>query len=322
MRILVTGGAGFIGSHFVKCAARAGHVVAVLDALTYAGSRANLDVQACSMFYQGRVEVPGQVRKCLEAVKPDAVAHFAAETHVTRSINSPSAFMKTNAVGTYVLLDQCVKYRDGGATHLRVLNVSTDEVYGSLAEGEAPWTEDSPHAPNNPYAASKAAADHLSQAYFHTYGLQVITTHSSNNYGSHQHPEKLIPTLARQLLRRQPLTLHGDGQHIRDWIHVEDHCDGLLRTLVFGKPGSTINFSGGNERTNLEVAQFLLDKFHRLDSGVKFTLDRPGNDRRYAMSHVGARRIGWTAFRQLEDHLPAVIQWYLDNPTYESRYGK
>lgn len=322
MKILVTGGAGFIGSHFVRLAASQGHEVFVLDALTYAGSRANLDPGVLGGFLRGRVERYAHVAACLDCYRPDAVVHLAAETHVTRSLSSPKAFMASNAVGTYVLLDQCVKYRDRHAPHLRVVNVSTDEVYGSLGPEDDPWTESSPHAPNNPYSASKAAADHLARAYFHTYGLNVITTHSSNNYGPKQHPEKLIPTLARRVLDGKPLQLHGDGLHVRDWIHVEDHCDGLLKALNFGKAGSVVNFSGGCERTNLQVAYAVSDRFPGV-AGIEFIQDRAGNDRRYAMSNEAAARIGWSpGGALLEDRLAETVRWYLNNPNYHLCYGK
>jgi len=323
MRILVTGGAGFIGSHFVYLAHEAGHEVFVLDALTYAGSRANVDMGACQRFYRGRVERAGDVAKCLADSKPDAVVHLAAETHVTRSIRSPRAFMQTNALGTYVLLDQCTRYRDESAPRLRVINVSTDEVYGSLTPSELPWTSQAPHRPNNPYAASKAAADHLAGSYAHTYELDVITTHSSNNYGPRQHPEKLIPALIDRARRGLSMQIHGDGSHVRDWLHVDDHCSGLLSVLTAPslRRGSTVNFSGQCERTNLQVAALVAESLS-LSARVELVADRPGNDKRYAMTNDASEVLGWKPRSTLEDGIKETVNWYMDNEGYEAHYGK
>lgn len=323
MKILVTGAAGFIGSHFVEAAERAGHQVAAIDCLSYAGRSRNLgpDYRHLSV-----ADICDQVlmEHHFARSQPDAVVHLAAESHVARSIECRDEFLRTNVAGTQVLLEAARGWwLDSGRSFL-FLHVSTDEVYGSLRLDEAPWTEQSPYAPNNPYAASKAASDHLVRAYHRTFGLPIIITHSSNNYGPRQHPEKLIPTLVGQLLRREPMTLHGDGTNVRDWLHVEDHCQGLLQALRLGRPGEVYNFGGQCERTNLEVAHLVHAFFLPTPKpAIEFVTDRPGNDARYANDPTKAmRELEWRPGSDIGRRLPDALRWYADHPDYVIEYGR
>lgn len=334
MKILVTGVLGFIGSHFARLAATYGAKVYGLDALTYAANWGNVGDGSCEQVILGRIEDAETVRDCLSRFRPTHVVNFAAETHVTRSIVSPSEFLVTNVVGSNVLFDQCAQYwlEPGSPPEFRVLHVSTDEVYGSLEPQACPWTPLSRYAPNNPYAASKAASDHLARAYFKTYGLPIIVTHSANNYGPGQHPEKLLPALIRKCLQRIPMAIHGDGRHVRDWLHVKDHCEGLWKALTTCDGGEVLNFGGECERTNLQVASMVGRHMaiRGYGAGTKeepvafdFVADRPGNDRRYSMCNSRtAKRLQWSPGPSIEDRISDVIQWYIDNPNYADNYGK
>ncbi len=323
MKILITGICGFIGSHLAEMAVMQGHTVIGLDLLTYAGRSANLaDLPA--VVHIGDICDAATVAMLLDVHQPDVVFHLAAETHVARSIQDREAFLRTNVIGTDVLLSECLKYWNRPDIHdpFRFIQVSTDEVYGSLGPADLPWTESSPYLPNNPYAASKAAGDHLARSYYRTYGLPVIVTHSANNYGPRQHPEKLIPTLIQQVLKGEPMTLHGDGKHIRDWLHVEDHCQGLLDVCLKGIPGVVYNFGGQCERTNREIATLVARKLNA-DCVLKSIPDRPGNDRRYSSSILKAySTFGWRPRHAgIERSLTETVQWYLDNLNYDATYG-
>lgn len=323
MKILCTGGFGFIGSHFVEAAERAGHEVSIIDSLTYAGRSKNLQEHGSS-----RVDIcdAAAVRDRFAVFRPDAVVHLAAESHVGRSIDSRDEFLRTNVGGTLALLDAALEYyRDEDRDPaFRFLHVSTDEVYGSLGPREAPWTEASPYAPNNPYAASKAASDHLVRSYWRTFGLPTLVTHSSNNYGPRQHPEKLIPTLVRQVMAGGVMTLHGDGSNVRDWLHVDDHCEGLLAALQLGAPGETYNFGGLCERSNLQIARLVSEALLGFETEPPVLLvdDRPGNDARYSTAVNRAQwRLKWRPGQQIERRLADTIDWYLKNPDYHLDYG-
>ena len=274
---------------------------------------------------------PDQVSHHLEAFRPDAIVHLAAETHVARSIDSREEFLRTNVLGTNVLLEETLKYwrareRSAQPVPFRFVHVSTDEVYGSLESADAPWTEDSPCLPNNPYSASKAASDHLVRSYWRTFGLPTVITHCSNNYGPRQHPEKLIPALVGFLQGGRPMALHGDGQNVRDWIHVEDHCSGLLSALERGQVGETYNFGGECERTNQEIAALVSAACRpRIPNqfGVVLVDDRAGNDRRYASNIAKARReLDWKPGPMIEERIEATVGWYLDNLGYGDQYGR
>jgi len=322
--LLVTGGAGFIGSNFVVATlAQADEPIVTLDKLSYAGSLMNLAAvsgDARHVFVRGDICDRELVRGLLRKHKPRAIVHFAAESHVDRSITGPAEFVQTNVVGTWSLLEEARAYCTDDA--FRFLHISTDEVYGSLAADEAAFTEERPFAPNSPYAASKAAADHLVRAYFHTYGLPVLTTNCSNNYGPHQYPEKLIPLMIRNALAGKPLPVYGDGRNVRDWLYVSDHCDALRLVLAKGRPGETYNIGGESERANNEVVQTLcslLDRARPRKAGsyaelIAFVTDRPGHDRRYAMNIAKIRReLGWQPRESFETGLEKTVQWYLAN---------
>jgi dTDP-glucose 4,6-dehydratase len=328
--LLVTGGAGFIGSNFIAAALRAlGDGIVNLDKLTYAGNPRNLDAlrgEPRYAFVRGDIADRALVRSLLARQRPRAIVHFAAESHVDRSIHGPAEFVQTNVFGTFCLLEEARAYAELlGASEraaFRFLNVSTDEVYGSLAAGEAPFTESTPFAPNSPYAASKAAADHLVRAYQRTYGLATITTHCSNNHGPFQFPEKLIPLMIRNALAGEPLPVYGDGGNVRDWLHVDDHCSALLRVLEGGRPGETYNVGGGAERGNLEVVRAvcrLLDAARPRREGpheelIRFVADRAGHDRRYAVDAGKlTRELGWTPRESFESGLARTVSWYLAN---------
>ena len=328
--ILVTGGAGFIGSNFVlEWLQQAGARAVTLDALTYAGNPANLaqlkgdDRHA---LVRGDIADRALVGRLLREHKVRAVVNFAAESHVDRSILGPGAFVQTNIVGTFALLEEARAYwgdlKGRARDEFRFLHVSTDEVYGTLGATDAAFTELTAYAPNSPYAASKASADHLVRAYHHTYGLPTLTTNCSNNYGPYQFPEKLIPLVILNALAGKPLPVYGDGQQVRDWLYVSDHCSAIRRVLEAGRPGETYNIGGGAERANLDVVRKicgLLDGFRpkagaRHDDLITFVADRPGHDRRYAIDYSKIRaELGWGPGESFESGLERTVRWYLDN---------
>ena len=326
--LLVTGGAGFIGSNFVVTTlAQTGESIVTLDKLTYAGSLMNLAVVSADSrhtFVRGDICDRELVRGLLRKHQPRAIVHFAAESHVDRSISGPAEFVQANVVGTWSLLEEAREHWKNARAddEFRFLHISTDEVYGSLGPKDPAFTEDTPFAPNSPYAASKAAADHLVRAYFHTYGLPVLTTNCSNNYGPHQYPEKLIPLMIRNALAGKPLPVYGDGRNVRDWLYVTDHCDALRVVLAKGKTGQTYNIGGESERANNDVVKTLctlLDKARPRKSGshadlISYVTDRPGHDRRYAMNISKIRReLGWQPKESFETGLAKTVQWYLAN---------
>jgi len=332
--ILVTGGAGFIGSNFVLewLAAGLGPVVN-LDKLTYAGNPENLaevEKNPAYTFVHGDICDPAVVKQLLETHRPRAVVHFAAESHVDRSILGPETFLRTNIDGTFTLLQAARAYfgslegeeREG----FRFLHVSTDEVYGTLEPEDPAFHEETPYAPNSPYAASKAASDHLVRAWVHTYGLPAMITNCSNNYGPYQFPEKLIPLMIANARKGKPLPVYGDGQQVRDWLYVADHCRALIAVLERGRVGETYNVGGGNQRSNLEVVTTLCSLLDELSPEspkrphkelVTYVADRPGHDRRYA---IDARKLeselGWKAQESFETGLRKTVEWYLTNKVW------
>jgi dTDP-glucose 4,6-dehydratase len=327
--LLVTGGAGFIGSTFVAQAVARGCRVIVLDKLTYAGHEANLrGLAPPPQLVQGDIADQALVTKLLREHEIDAVAHLAAESHVDNSIAGPQAFIDTNIVGSYLLLQAALDYWRALSPErkaaFRFLQVSTDEVYGSLgATGK--FSESSQLRPNSPYSASKAAGDHLARAWCETFGLPVVTTHCSNNYGPRQHPEKLIPNMIRCALAGKPLPVYGDGKNIRDWIHVEDHCEGLWLALERGTPGESYDFGGDAEVENITLVKqicALLDRKRPKQGGsyaqqIAFVADRLGHDRRYAIDDRKAQAaLGFTRKHRLESGLEATVDWYLDNHSW------
>ena len=332
---LVTGGAGFIGGNFVLDAVRAGVKVVNLDALTYAG---NLDTLAAiahdplHVFVQGDIGDAALVERLLREHQPDAVINFAAESHVDRSIDGPAAFVQTNVVGTLALLEKARDYwksLDAPARDaFRFLHVSTDEVYGTLGD-TGKFTETTAYAPNSPYSASKAASDHLVRAFHHTYGLPVLTTNCSNNYGPYQFPEKLIPLVIAKALAGEPLPVYGDGLNVRDWLYVGDHCAAIRRVLEAGRVGETYNVGGDAERTNITVVKAicaLLDQRRPLADGrareslITYVKDRPGHDRRYAIDASKLQsELGWAPSVTFEEGIARTVDWYLDNQPWVQR---
>lgn len=318
MRLLVTGGCGFIGSTFIRLALSERPDVRVvnLDALTYAGNPENLqgvDGNPRYRFVHGSI-VDGDVVDRLAAEGVDAVVNFAAESHVDRSLYGPVEFVRTNLQGTATLLEAARRH---GVR--RFVQISTDEVYGSLPP-EGRFTEETPLHPNNPYAATKAAADLMVGAYAHTFGLATVITRSSNNYGPRQHPEKLIPLCVANALEDRELPVYGDGLQVRDWLYVEDHCRGVWAALERGRPGEVYNFGGGDERPNLEVVRAILRLLGKPESLIRFVKDRPGHDRRYAIDFSKARRdLGWSPRVPFEEGLAATVAWYRDNPGWVAR---
>jgi dTDP-glucose 4,6-dehydratase len=329
--ILVTGGAGFIGANFVlDWLAQHDEPVINLDKLTYAGNLASLESvanDARHIFVQGDIADATLISSLLEQYRPRAIVHFAAESHVDRSIHGPEAFLQTNIIGTFQLLQAARQYFDGlsgqEAENFRFLHVSTDEVYGSLAPDAPAFTEQHPYEPNSPYSASKAASDHLVRAWHHTYGLPVLTTNCSNNYGPYQFPEKLIPLMIHRALKGEALPVYGDGQNVRDWLYVGDHCSAIRRVLEIGKLGETYNVGGRAEMRNLDVVHILCDLLDalrpRTDGAsyrdqIRFVTDRPGHDRRYAIDSTRiATELDWKPSETFSTGLRKTVQWYLDH---------
>src|SRR5690242_18868788 len=332
--ILVTGGAGFIGSNFVlQWLATEGPAVINLDKLTYAGNVSNLSSVAYDRrykFLQGDICDREMVAELLLTHRPRAIVHFAAESHVDRSIHGPDDFIRTNVNGTFSMLEESRAYWSGLSGEekdgFRFVHVSTDEVYGSLQVNDAAFTEETRYAPNSPYSASKAASDHLVRAYFHTYGLPVLTTNCSNNYGPFQFPEKLIPLAIVHAVSGKPIPVYGDGQNVRDWLYVTDHCEAIRLVLARGKPGETYNIGGRNELRNLEVVNAIcavLDELRPNDPVVPhnglitFVTDRPGHDRRYAMNTSKIEsELGWGPRETFESGIRKTVQWYLDHQSW------
>src|SRR5207247_672144 len=326
--LLITGGAGFIGSNLVQYALdhTADHLV-IVDALTYAGSLLSLErplTEPRVTFVRADVGDREAMARLFAAHRPAAVLNLAAETHVDRSIDGPGRLIDTNIVGTFVLLEAARGFVGALATEardaFRFLHVSTDEVYGTLG-GSGLFSEETPYAPSSPYAASKAAADHLVRAYYHTYGVPVLITNCSNNYGPFQFPEKLIPLTILNGIDGRPLPIYGDGGNVRDWLHVDDHCAGILTVLAKGRVGEKYNIGGGNERTNLEVVDRICDLIDELKHPPvscrtlkTFVPDRPGHDRRYAIDASRIRReLGWAPRHSFESGLGETVRWYLDH---------
>ena len=334
--LLITGGAGFIGSNLVHFALEhTSDRLVIVDKLTYAGSLLSIEEalkDARVAFVRADIADRAEMARVFAAHRPTAVLNLAAETHVDRSIDSPRPFIETNVVGMFVLLETVRAYTaelgKDERGQFRFLHVSTDEVYGSLGP-DGLFSETTPYAPNSPYAASKAAADHLARAFFHTYGLPVVVTNCSNNYGPYQFPEKLIPLMILKRIEGRPLPIYGDGGHVRDWLHVEDHCAGLLLVLAEGRVGENYNIGGGNERSNLEVVDCLCDALDVLCPAVSnpalqgagsyralktFVPDRPGHDRRYAIDASKIRsELGWRVHRPFDAGLRETVRWYLEH---------
>ena len=336
MSILVTGCAGFIGSNFVHTWLQASDERVVnLDKLTYAGNLQNLqDLRddPRHVFVQGDIGDRELVSQLLQTHQPRAVLNFAAESHVDRSIHGPGEFIQTNVVGTFGLLECVRSYWSGldaaAQSAFRFLHVSTDEVYGSLQASDPPFNEHNPYEPNSPYSASKAASDHLVRAWHHTYGLPVLTTNCSNNYGPYHFPEKLIPLVIHHALAGKPLPIYGDGQQVRDWLYVQDHCRAIMRVLEAGRVGETYNIGGWNEKPNLEVVHVLCDTLDALRpradgqsyrTQITFVQDRPGHDRRYAIdARKIERELGWRPQETFETGIRKTVQWYLDHADWVS----
>ncbi len=335
--LIVTGGAGFIGSNFVRLALASTDLrVVVLDKLTYAGHEENLDGLAGPRYAFERLDICDRagVKALFERERPVGIVNFAAESHVDRSIDEPGAFLQTNVVGVYELLEVARHYHAGlpaeQKARFRFLQVSTDEVYGSAAPGTF-FTENSVYAPNSPYSATKAGADHLARAYHHTFGLPTLVTNCSNNYGPYQHPEKLIPLMMLNALEGRKLPIYGDGKNVRDWIYVEDHCAGILLAFQRGAPGERYLLGGNNERTNIEIVDTICRCLEKLRPaaqnaalaalGLKaytdlktFVQDRPGHDRRYAIDASRARaELGWKPKHDFDSGIARTVEWYLEN---------
>jgi dTDP-glucose 4,6-dehydratase len=328
--ILVTGGAGFIGANFVlKARHEKWAEIINLDKLTYAGNLltlAELSSDPEYRFVRGDIGNSELVSYLLKQYQPQAIVNFAAESHVDRSISSPDEFIQTNVVGTFHLLEASRRYWQSLSPQkqqeFRFLHVSTDEVYGSLESGDPAFTEQTPYAPNSPYAASKAAADHLVRAYHHTYGMPTLTTNCSNNYGPYQFPEKLIPLMILNALEGKPLPIYGNGQNVRDWLYVEDHCDAIYLVLTQGRVGQTYNIGGESERANLEVVETICAIIDRLapkadfnrSSLITFIKDRPGHDRRYAINFGKLQQeLGWQPKENFQTGLQKTVEWYLSH---------
>lgn len=329
--VLVTGGAGFIGSNFIHYLIQTEPNVNIinLDALTYAGNLANLssvENHPRYRFVQGNICDADAMDGLLREHKIDTIVHFAAESHVDRSILGPRQFVETNVMGTFTMLEAArtywIKDQAFPLEQVRFHHVSTDEVFGSLKPGEPAWTEETPYAPNSPYAASKAASDHLVRSYGHTYGLPYTITNCSNNYGPYQFPEKLIPLMILNAIEGKPLPVYGDGQQIRDWLHVQDHCEAIHLVLTKGKTGSTYNIGGVNQPANLTIVETICDILDEISETshkphknlIQFVTDRPGHDRRYDMdTHKIHAELGWQPRHTLTEGLLDTVKWYLDN---------
>lgn len=325
--ILVTGGAGFIGANFIlEWLGQLDEPVVNLDKLTYAGNLQNLNSlqgDTRHIFVQGDICDSQKLKQLFDDYQPRAVIHFAAESHVDRSIHGPDDFIQTNIVGTFRLLEVVRHYwnKQTGKAHddFRFLHVSTDEVYGSLAPDVPAFTEEHAYSPNSPYSASKASSDHLVRAYHHTYGLPTLTTNCSNNYGPFQFPEKLIPLMIVNALAGKPLPVYGDGLQIRDWLYVKDHCNAILRVLEAGIPGETYNIGGWNEKPNIEIIHLICDLLNEFCPGgyhqlITYVTDRPGHDRRYAIdARKIERELAWKPLETFETGIRKTVQWYLEH---------
>lgn len=328
--LLVTGGAGFIGGHFVDLALEKGHEVVVVDAMTYAASPELVESWSHNPnfhFEKARIEDHESMKKIFEKWTPHSVINFAAESHVDRSIEDPKEFIYTNFVGTYCLLNLALhsfkKLSEAAKPNFRFLQVSTDEVYGDLEVGDPKFTEQTPYSPSSPYSASKAGADHLARAWFRTFNLPTIVTNCSNNYGPRQFPEKLIPITIKRALSGEPIAVYGQGENIRDWIHVEDHCQGLYLALTQGHPGETYCFGGGHEETNIKLVRdicAILDDIYPQKNGqsyseqIQFVTDRAGHDFRYAIDDSKAEKeLGYNKKYSFKSGLTETIRWYLKN---------
>lgn len=340
MTILVTGGAGFIGSNFVlDWLAESDETIVNLDKLTYAGNLENLSSlngDSRHQFVRGDIADSGIVSRMLSKYRPRAILNFAAESHVDRSISRPSSFMQTNIIGTFTLLEAARTYFNELDPHekskFRFLHVSTDEVYGTLGAKEPAFTERHPYEPNSPYSASKASSDHLVRAYHHTSGLPTLTTNCSNNYGPYQYPEKLIPLTITKALSGQPIPIYGDGQQIRDWLYVGDHCCAVRRVLEAGIPGEVYNIGGLNERTNIQIIDKVCDLLSSKTKNVSetnlrklktFVADRPGHDRRYAINAEKIQmELGWAPSETFETGIEKTVDWYLGNANWLERLTK
>jgi dTDP-glucose 4,6-dehydratase len=328
--VLVTGAAGFIGSNFVHhlLAQDAAVQVVSLDALTYAGNRQNLEGlpdAARHVFVHGDICDAALVDGLLRERRIDTVVHFAAESHVDRSISGPGEFVRTNVTGTFTLLQACRQYWQIeaalGNASVRFHHISTDEVFGTLGPEDPAFTESTPYTPNSPYSASKAASDHLVRAWFHTYGLPVVTTNCSNNFGPRQHSEKLIPTIIRSCLKGRPIPVYGDGSNVRDWLYVTDHCLGIDAVLRNGRLGECYNIGGGNEQHNLDVVRLICRVMDAESPAgapherlITFVTDRPGHDWRYAVNATKIQQeLGWVRAQQFEGEVAETVRWYLQN---------
>lgn len=339
--VLVTGGAGFIGSNFIRYLQTAEPEAEIvnLDTLTYAGSLENLkDLPRLEMynFVQGDIGDGALLERILREHNIDTIVHFAAETHVDRSILGPAKFVETNVMGTFVLLEAARDYwiEEGGQDieKVRFHHISTDEVFGSLEPDDPPFSELTPYAPNSPYAASKAASDHLVRSYGHTYGLPFSITNCSNNYGPYQFPEKLIPLMISNAINGKPLPIYGDGKQIRDWLFVEDHCHAIREVIIKGESGETYIVGGNTQPTNITVVSTLCEildeclpnsRFVPHESLIKYVTDRPGHDRRYAMDITKIyKELGWTPRRSLAEGLMKTVEWYLEHQDWVAAIGK
>ncbi len=332
---MVTGGAGFIGSCFVLQSRQEGTRIINVDKLTYAGNMDNISALQGDkehIFVHGDIGNEELMAHVLQQYEPDAIVNFAAESHVDRSILDPDAFVRTNVLGTCVLLRVALKYwqglSDAKKADFRFLHVSTDEVFGSLNAQDAPFTEETPYAPNSPYSASKASSDHLVRSFHETYGLPILITNCSNNYGPRQFPEKLIPLMICNALESKPLPIYGKGENIRDWLHVEDHCTAITKVLTAGQVGRTYNIGGRAEKSNMEVVKSIcnaLDNFVPRSHGsyadlITFVSDRPGHDFRYAIDTTRIENeLGWTAQHSFDEGILETLRWYLDNQGWVKR---
>ena len=333
MQLLITGGAGFIGSNLTRLAHSLGHAVTVVDKLTYAGNRtslADLEGKPGFAFLQADICDAEAMRKALAACRPDAVMHLAAESHVDRSIDGPGEFIATNVTGTFQLLQASLGYyrtlTGAAKDRFRFLHVSTDEVFGSLGPSAPAFDETTPYDPHSPYSASKASSDHLARAWMDTYGLPVVVTNCSNNYGPYQFPEKLIPVVILKCLRGEPIPVYGKGENIRDWLYVDDHARALLLAVVKGVPGRTYCIGGDNERRNIDLVTVLcglLDELRpradgkRHTSAITYVTDRPGHDMRYAINATRAKQeLGWSPQEDFHSGFRKTVQWYLENPRW------